>query len=105
MTSAVQMRLVSKTKTEMEEVCHELGMSMNTAFVIYAKIVAFERPSHLRLRQAPSIQERIWRTCARQRQPLMLATYEVEIAFFREAYTSESSGRIKKTVSFVINKK
>jgi hypothetical protein len=31
----------------------------------------------------------------------MLATYGVEIAFFREAYTSESSGRIKKTVSFV----
>lgn len=45
MTSTVQMRLVSKTKTEMEEVCHELGMSMNTAFVIYAEKVAHEHPT------------------------------------------------------------
>ncbi len=45
MTYTVQMRLVSKTKTEIEEVCHELGMSMNTAFVIYAEKVAREHPS------------------------------------------------------------
>jgi DNA-damage-inducible protein J len=42
MASTVQIRLDSKTKTEMEEVCRELGMSMNTAFVIFAKKVIRE---------------------------------------------------------------
>jgi antitoxin component of RelBE/YafQ-DinJ toxin-antitoxin module len=41
-TSTVQIFLDSGTRTEMEEVCRELGMSMNSAFVIYAKEVAFE---------------------------------------------------------------
>ncbi|MDY4652214.1 MAG: type II toxin-antitoxin system RelB/DinJ family antitoxin [Olsenella sp.] len=41
-TSTVQIRLDSKTETEMEEVCHELEMSMNTAFAIYAEKVACE---------------------------------------------------------------
>ncbi len=45
MASTVQISLDSKTKTDMEEVCHELGMSMNTAFVIYAEKVAREHPS------------------------------------------------------------
>lgn len=42
MASTVQISLDSKTKTEMEEACHKLGMSMNTAFVIYAKKVVHE---------------------------------------------------------------
>lgn len=41
-TTMVSVRMDPETKRGMEETCRELGMSMSTAFVIYAKKVARE---------------------------------------------------------------
>lgn len=42
-TTMVNFRLEDKTKADMESACKELGMSMTTAFTIFAKKVARER--------------------------------------------------------------
>lgn len=39
----VNFRLDSETKKEMREICEQLGMSMSTAFSIFAKAVVAER--------------------------------------------------------------
>lgn len=41
-STMVNIRMDAETKRGMEETCRELGMSMTTAFVIYAKKVARE---------------------------------------------------------------
>ena len=42
-TTMVNIRLDTETKTAMEQVCHDIGMSMTTAFTIFAKKMARER--------------------------------------------------------------
>ena len=42
-TATVNIRLDEKTKKDMESVCRDLGMSMTTAFTIFAKKMGRER--------------------------------------------------------------
>lgn len=42
-TATVNIRLDDKTKKDMESVCRDLGMSMTTAFTIFAKKMGRER--------------------------------------------------------------
>jgi|GEM_PF-659468 len=41
--TTINVRLDQKLKSEVEEVCREMGMNMTTAFVIYAKRLARDR--------------------------------------------------------------
>jgi DNA-damage-inducible protein J len=42
-TVSYSFRIEEETKREMDEICHELGMSTSTAFSIFAKRVVAER--------------------------------------------------------------
>ncbi|MBQ9003035.1 MAG: type II toxin-antitoxin system RelB/DinJ family antitoxin [Eggerthellaceae bacterium] len=56
-TVVVSVRLDSKVKTEMQEVCEELGLTMAGAFQMFAKAVARGRciPLDLDLNRRPQV--------------------------------------------------
>ena len=61
----VNFRMDAELKKNMEQVCEDMGLSMTTAFTIFAKKV--------RLRQIRSILRAIWRICGGELQHLIPA--------------------------------
>lgn len=57
MTVTISVRVDDETKKDMEEICEALGLSMNTAFALYAKTVVRERRIPLDLALDPFYSE------------------------------------------------
>ena len=56
-TATISIRMDADTKKSMEAVCRDLGMSMTTAFTIFAKKVGRERRIHFELTVDPFYSE------------------------------------------------
>ncbi len=57
-TTNISIRIEESTKRDLESVCRELGMSVTTAFTIFAKKVCREGESPSTSPSTPSIQAR-----------------------------------------------
>ena len=56
-TATINIRIDEATKRDMEAVCKDLGMSMTTAFTIFAKKVGRERRIHFEVSVDPFYNE------------------------------------------------
>ena len=69
----VNFRMDAELKKNMEQVCEDMGLSMTTAFTIFAKKVSREHRIPLRLQRIRSILRVIWRICGGELQHLIPA--------------------------------